>query len=630
MQPRSPGKGKERATTDEVKKFFLTDGYVNHALGRGSRATTGMRLDEQRVRARGKTKADQAEQKDAEVETTVVARDDLRNEFRKVLKLCCNEHNLDFKEAERLFIACKGRASVHWTLQREHYHRSEFTSKRASHRNVPPKLKADDPLLEILCFGFDTPVHEFVCSPSIAWKRPDCRMGASKYTTGSAVQLIFGRNAKTPEEKAAENYQIRRAVEKGRPPPEALAPRPWTPIDAKKIEQLLPAVHCFERCMMHELGPLRAARDSNNTLRRTYKQSEGQCHTRAPDKPRLDKRVRSSSEMPYQRLSERIIIRSDSVVSAEENLHNEQFKAIAHFWHMLGVMASDGKYGASMDCLYHLIDMLQQSEALVFSCDFRYEAPNGRRFRTINETVSFVRDELRDVVGTVNDASHGKCQYLAESDKHVRVYSVGRLEFTLYPYAAVLHSNTGCLDLSIPVLHKNHPEQYKLFTMVLQNWHQALMSQNGGVEAALRRTSIEDDEAYGPGQRIILLERPPRNQAHPCGHWPGETRWRVRRLRVGESDAEGGTLPDTGYPLCMELNLGDGWMLWAQQRFYMQNEQSAQAPWFLMPIDSEGCLRHVGWLEGDDLPPEMHDYAYLNLEGDMLGELMPLLDRMFV
>lgn len=635
MNPRRPGNsGKDRATTEEVKRFFLTDDYVNHALGPGSRATTGVRLDEQRVRARGKHKADQAEQKAAEVETTMVAKNNLRDKFNQDLKECCDRHNYNYKETLHLFIACKGRASVHWTVQREYYHRSEFNSKRVSHRNVPPKLAASDPLLDTLCLGFNKPVHEFVCDPAIAWARPDCRMGASKYTTGGSVQLVFGRVAKTPEEKEQVNFQGRVAAELALPPPAPLDPRPWTPIDRQKMEKLLPAVQSFERCMTLELGELRAARDANNTLRRTYLQSEGQAHTRPPDnsrleKPRLEKRVRTSSEMPYQKLSERIIITAESVVSEEDNLHSDQFKALAHMWHLLGIMASDGKYGASMDCLYHLIDELQRSEALVFNCDFQYERPNGRRFRTVSETVSFMRDELKDLVSLGLEET-GKCQYIAESAMHVRVYALGRKEVTLYPYAAVLHSSTGCVDLSIPVLRKYHPEQYEVFTTVLQNWHQALMSQNGGIEAALRRTSIQDDEAYGPGQRVVMLERPPRNQAHPRGHWPTETRWRVRRLRFAESDSEGGSLPDTGYPLCMELDIGNGWMLWAQQRFYMQQKQTPGAPWFLMPIDSQGCLRHVGWLEGDDLAPEMHDYAYLNMQEGMLSDLMPLLERMFV
>ena len=631
--PRNRNHRSGRATTETVREFFLSEeGYVDHALGPGSRASTGVRLDAERVRARGITKADQIVQRDDERNCAEHTKQVLRNEFIKKLKACCKEHKFDYDTHLRLFIASKGKASEYFTMQREYYHRREFTSKRTSHRNANPKLEESDPQCAKLLRGFDVPVYKFVCHPDIAWARPDTRMGATGYSTGGGVRLVYGRVAKTPTEKVQVQNAVRAALHNGNPEPEELPPRPWVPMDANVIEKLMPAVLAFDRCMTHEQGALRASRDLDNTLRRTYLQSEGHRHTRAPDKPRPEKRVRCVGEMPYQRLSERIVITPDSVVTEEANLQSEQYKSVAHFWHMLGIMASDGKYGASMDCLYHLIDVLQQSEAMVLNCDFQYESPNGRRHRTVDETVSFMSEPLRDLVGTINDAKHGKSCYDMAQDKHSRVYTVGRCEVVLYPYAAVLHCSSGCVDLCIPVLHKYYPKQYELFTAVLQNWHQALMSQNGGMapEAISRRSAIDDDEAYGPGKRVVLLERPPRNQAHHHGHWPGETRWRVRRLRVGESDVEGGTLPDAGYPLVMELDIGIGWMLWTQQRFWMQTEQAPGAPWCLMPIDGDGCLRAVGWLEGDDLAPEMHDYAYLDMEGGMLSELTPLLDRMFV
>lgn len=632
MQPSaSAANGKERATTATVRQFYKQD-YVKYALGPGSRAVTGERTDAKRVHARGLALADKVEQRAADVEATTAAKARLRAEWLQELTNCCSEHNLQFQAMHNLFIAAKGSASEYFTIQREHYHRHEFNSKMTQHRGASPTVTADDPMVAKLCYGFDMPVHKVLCDPTIAWMRPDTRMGASKYTSDGSVTLEFGRVAKTPKEKQLWDAQIRNAKVNGLPEPAPMAPRPWIPMDAAVLAKLGPAMKCFDRCMELELGQLRAARDANNTLRRAYLQSEGLRHTRAPEKSRPEKRVRSTADMPYKRLAERIIIMPDSMISEEDNLHNDQYKALAHFWHMLGIMASDAKYGASMDCLYHLIDELQRSEALVVDCDFRYEAPNGRRFRTVNETVSFMRDELKQLSGVIDDASHGKSQFISASNQYVRVYTVGCTEITTLPYAAVLHSNTGCIDLSIAVLHKYHPAYYELFTAVLQNWHGALMSQNGGLspEAARRRTSIDDDATYGPGRRVVLVEPPPHNPAHPRGHWPHETRWRVRRLRVGESDAEGGTLPDTGFPLCMELDIGYGWMLWTQQRFYMQKQQTPGAPWFLMPIDDQGCLRTVDWLEGDDLAPEMHDYAYLDMEEGMLSELVDLLPRMFV
>lgn len=627
----SAANGKERASTAEVRKFYQ-QGYEAYALGPGSRAVTGERTDAKRVRERGLVLADKVEQRAADVDATTTAKANLRAEWMQALKDCCYEHDLELEKMKRLFIANKGIASEHFTVQREHSYRHEFNSKTTAHRGAPPTVAADDPLVAKLCYGFDKPVHELLCDPAIQWMRPDTRMGASGYVTGGDVKLVFGRVAKTPDEKKIENAQIRDAEVKGLPPLAPMDPRPWKPMDAALLWKLRPAMRCFERCMALELGQLRAARDANNTLRRAYLQSEGQRHTRAPEKSRTEKRVRSTGDMPYQRLAERIIIMPDAVVTEEDNLHNDQYRALAHFWHMLGIMAADAKYGGSMDCLYHLIDELQRSEALVLDCDFQYEPPNGRRFRTVNETASFMRDELKQLIGVIDDASHGKSEYLSASDQYVRVYTVGCTEITTSPYAAVLHSSTGCIDLSIPLLHKYHPELYELFTAVLQDWHVALMSQNGGpsAETAFRRMSIEDDAAYGPGRRVVLVEPPPHNPAHSRGHWPHETRWRVRRLRVGESDAEGGTLPHLGFPFCTELDIGHGWMLWTRQRFYMQKEQEPGAAWFLMPFDGQGCLRNVGWLEGDDLAPEMHDYAYLDMEGGMLSELMPLLDRMFV
>lgn len=618
----------DRPTLDQVQDFYK-HGYVQHATGAARR---GERMTTEKAQLLANKKTDQVYSRTNTRDMLQQQNARLWRAFVDRLRELTEKHGLKYDDAMRIFKAEPGCTSTHYTLQREFLYREDIKSKQKARRGgSTPSISEDDPLLPRLTKGFEVPACEFVCSDDVRQGRPQQPFGYTTKKSKEGKQLIMGRVSETNEEKYMRQKAVAEAKRLGLPPPAPMSPRDWLPVDPKLMEKLRPAVAAFEAYLEHDFRVFKPARDQLNTINRPFKEALGKCHTRGPDPPRprakSPKTKPSIFDTPHANLRFNL---SETCIGGDAR-RNGEFENVAHIWRLLGISAFEGQYRASMDRVMSIIDQFGDTNAMVFRCDFAYEAPDGRHFRNCDERVSYTDADLAQLASKpgFGDASNGRNAVDDANDgAYSRTYHIDGLDYTLRPYAAVFDSASATLDLHIPTLFRYYPELYADVKCLLDEWYAAFESDNGGysAERAQLRSKLEDDIVFGPGVGWVLTESPPRPLGSPYGRWPSYTKMRVRRRRRGELLEEGGSLPDTGYPLVCEYDVGIGWMLWTDEKFMMQD---AHGVWRVMPEDANGKLRPLGWMDGDDAAAEEHDYACVDMRQDMMPQTEPLLPPMF-
>jgi len=620
-------------TTDEKAAFYEGREYVDFSMGAGARTANPEKLDEERIREKGREKSNQVRQREQVVDSLQAMCVQLHEQYIHELERLCTLHAIDFKTAQSYFKAEGGATAGFWSFQREIKYRNEMRSKTSGPN---PKIKPDDPELQKILVGMDMPVEQFICSSIIANARPSGKPGSSKYKTGGSTVLDWGRNVLTRQESRDYAKAKADAEEQGRPKP----PTPvymWRPVPAADMAKLAGCIAPFTEWCKHSLGDLKVAQNNNNSIGRPVKQHDGDAHVRPPEKPREKPRRAQELDAPLLQLQTKQVfntgvndhgMRWAHGSTAVDNEHdfklNDELRAMQFMWDQLGEMASVGKWRASMDCLCQIIDMFQNSNAMVFRCDYAYETPDGSRFRNIElDKVSYMDEDLKNLHHLIKE-SEGKPQFNVATGESFREYPVLSTYYKSFPYACLFDSRYGTVHVAIAMVRKYYTPLYQKLKKILEHWHGACMSQNGGFSNAAVRQSIVDDIVFGVGHGRVLWEQPP-SAKDTSGRRP---RWRRRRYRYGELESDGdGTLPDTGYPLVAECCLEGSfeWLVWTDSWFWTKDEKGV---WERLPKDRDGAFLPPGWMEGDDDPEDMQCYARF-IPGSMMLDVRPLLSPMF-
>lgn len=620
-----PASKREMKRPDRKKQIeaFYEDGaqgsdsvpnFVQHATAhpRGKmRPVTPERLRQKAADKRDLTKARLTTQ-----QAVAEASAEKDRAWQLILREECAAHGLDAKKFARYIRATGGGAHEHWTLGRELDHRLEFGFNKVqthSNRAAKASLQADDPFLPVLHTGLDKTPAEFLSDPAVAWTRLASRSGSSGYTTQKRLDqvaaweregvpeaerppiLVFGRVAMTAAEQKRFVAAQEAAVLQGEEPPTKasfMPPRAWVPIPAADLAKISRAVEAFTEYWEHSKRIKRRTDGAVQTMDQAVREALGT--SAVPDA----KATRTDARLKMARTDDVVVSLPALVSSASESvdLMQDEFSTLRSTWKLLGTIATEGQFVGSIDVLYAIITGLLQSEACVVRCDYTYEPPNGNTFRTFDETVSYVPPGLEDAVEHLKDATHGKATTV--NGKPRRVYVHGATTFYTAPYAAMWDAQRCIMHCSFTTLHAHYPELYATVRRALTDWHSALLTENGGIgslEAVKTRMHLEGD-VLGPGTGYAIAERPPWVSTSRVGAWPEDTRTRVRPRRMGDLEDDGGTLPDTGYDLVAEYDIGAGWMVWTDQRLYKQDTYGA---WTAMPVDATGRTRDLGWMEGE-------------------------------
>ena len=625
-------------TTDEKAAFYEGREYVDFSMGAGARTANPEKLDEERIREKGREKSNQVRQREQVVGSLKAMCAQLRERYIHELERLCTLHSIDFATAQSYFVAVGGATNLHWSFQREIKYRNEMRSKTSGPN---PTIKPDDPELQRMLVGMDMPVEQFICSSIIANARPAIKAGSSGYTTGGSTVLDWGRNVPTRQESRDYAKAKANAEKQGRPKP----PTPvykWLPVPAADMAKLAGCIAPFTEWCKHSLGDLKVAQNNNNSIGRPVKQHDGDAHVRPPEKPREKHRRAQELDTPLPQLQTKQVFNtgvndhgmpwahgSTAVDNGDDSKLNDELRAMQFMWDQLGKMASVGQWRASMDWLCQIVDMLQDSNAMVFRCDYAYETPDGSRFRNIElDKVSYMDEELQDLHHLIKE-SEGKPKFNVATGESFREYPVLSTYYKSFPYACLFDSRNGTVHVAIAVARKYYNPLYQKLKRILEHWHEAYMSQHGGFSPAnvAVRQSIIDDIVFGVGHGRMLCEQPHHFAKDKSGRRV-RPRWRWRRYRYGELDSDGGgTLPDTGYPFVAECCLEGSfeWLVWTNSWFWTKGEKGA---WERLHKDDSGVFRSPGWMEGDDDPEDMQCYARF-IPGSMMLDVRPLLSPMF-
>jgi len=634
-QKQKVGKGR---TTEEKAAFYEGREFVDFSMGAGARTANPEKLDEERIREKGREKSNQVRQREQVVDSLQAMCVQLHEQYIHELERLCTLHAIDFKTAQSYFKAEGGATAGFWSFQREIKYRNEMRSKTSGPN---PKIKPDDPELQKILVGMDMPVEQFICSSILANARPAGKAGSSCYTTGGNTVLVWGRTVPTKRESKLYDKAKADAEKQGLPTPTPPVYM-WHPVPAADMAKLAGCIAPFTEWCKHHLGDLKVAQNNNNSIGRPVKQHDGDAHVRPPEKPR-EKPRHPPLATPLSQLTTKQVTdtgvdyahgtrwaHGSAAVDNGDNFKlNDELRAMQFMWHHLGLVASVGQWRASMDWLCQIVDMFQDSNAMVFRCDYAYETPDGSRFRNIElDKVSYMDEELQDLHHLIKE-SEGKPQFNVATGESFREYPVLSTYYKSFPYACLFDSRNGTVHVAIAVVRKYYNPLYQKLKRTLEHWHGAYMSQNGGFSPAnvAVRQSIIDDIVFGVGHGRMLCEQPPHFAKDKSGRRV-RPRWRWRRYRYGELDSDGdGTLPDTGYPFVAECCLEGSfeWLLWTNSWFWIKGETGAWEP---LHKDISGVFRSPGWMEGDDDPDEMQCYARF-IPGSMMLDVRSLLSPMF-
>ena len=638
-QKQKVGKGR---TTEEKAAFYEGREFVDFSMGAGARTANPEKLDEERIREKGREKSNQVRQREQVVDSLQAMCAQLRERYIHELERLCKLHAIDFKTAQSYFKAEGGATAGFWSFQREIKYRNEMRSKTSGPN---PKIKPDDPELQKILVGMDMPVEQLICSSIIANARPAGKAGSSCYTTGGNTVLVWGRTVPTKRESTLYNEAKADAEKQGLPTPTPPVYM-WRPVPAADMAKLAGCIAPFTEWCKHHLGDLKVAQNNNNSIGRPVKQHDGDAHVRPPEKPREKPRLAQNLDTPLSQLTTKQVFnrgfdhaslfgnyaqgfRWAQGSAAVDNFKlNDELRAMQFMWDLLRDVA-DAHWGASMDCLCQIVDMFQDSNAMVFRCDYAYEPPDGSRFRNIElDKVSYMDEELQDLHHLIKE-SEGKPQFDVGTGESFREYPVMSTCYKSFPYACLFDSRNGTVHVALAVVRKYYNPLYQNLKQTLEHWHEAYSSKNGGsscANVAVRERNIEDI-VFGVGHGRMLCEQPPHFAKDKSGRRV-RPRWRWRRYRYGELDSDGGgTLPDTGYPFVAECCLEGSfeWLLWTKSWFWIKGETGAWKP---LCRDIGGVFHSPDWMEGDDDPEELQCYASF-IPGAMMPDVRPLLAPMF-
>jgi hypothetical protein len=422
----------------------------------------------------------------------------------------------------------------------------------------------------------------------------------------------------------------------------------YTPFPWDQMSKLKATTDAFYKWVWNNNardGPKKRNANVRNTLARQKKEADGERSSRQREPPRCTTKRKVSEDLEGIKLTSKQpgLARLKVSLTPGEHAQHEEYSSLTSIVEVLFAVAK-GEYRASMEVLYTVVNHLQNSPALVFSNThvdieqgfIKYDTPNGARFRNMdNDDVSFLAEEIRadaaqaETQGTKSASKYDLVGSTPNSDEKLYLgYSVNGHEHRVAPYAAVFNAIHCFVDLKIDLLHKFYPEIYNDIRAMLLSWHEDYMSQNGGAQAAAERSRIPTDRVFGGDSFAVLAACPP--LVSSVGASDRKSTYRVRRRRWAEMETNGGTLPETGFPLVVECKMYGlrGWMLWTAGSMWMRDEEESAREWKKMHVDSAGTLRPPWWMEGDELPEEAHDYASI-VDGEMMPDQLPLLPSLF-
>lgn len=688
--PSEAGSSKRHGSNPRSCEYFQDlDEFVAYKNGVGGRRRGKALKPEESVALFEKNKQKQT-QVLADRDANDVLREQLWDTFKATLELECKENKIDPKEALSWYYG--GQNQMGFTYQREFQHRNEMMGKQQTgsidgddHLLAEDKLgwPSSMPIEAYIC-------SDFVKKGRLRGGKTAGKPGSSGHVSAKnaipGYHVLMGRKP-THAERSSEDFvaystdvdkwekrfqdefgkshdemikaciapkkgadteqvlaQMKTFIEKNPHPSDHAPVYEYTPFPWDQMSKLKATTDSFYKWVWNNNareGPTKANANARNTLARQKKEADGERSSRQREPPRSTTKRKVSEDLDGIKLTSKQpgLARLKVSLTPGEHAQLEEYSSLTSIVEVLFAVAK-GEYRASMEVLYTVVNHLQNSPALVFSNTHvdiergfvKYDTPNGTRFRNMdNDDVSFLAEEIRA------DAAHGtksasKYEHVGSGpnadEKLYLVYSVNGHEHRVAPYAAVFNAIHCFVDLKIDLLHKFYPEIYDDIRAMLLSWHEDYMSQNGGVHAATERSGIPTDRVFGGESFAVLAACPP--LVSSVGASDRKSTYRVRRRRWNEMEANGGTLPETGFPLVVECKMYGlrGWMLWTAGSMWMRDEEDSAGQWQKMQVDSAGTLRPPWWMEGDELPEEAHDYASI-VDGEMMPDQLPLLPSLF-
>jgi len=565
-----------------------------------------LEVDDDRLLQQLEVRAATAEARDVTLALEKSKASFLFNVFETELKKVCLREGVAFKAAKLFFIAPKGPVFHHINYHREFAYRIDVARRIKS-----GKIHGEEDIARWRDWldesGVPIPIEDFVCTNKISWRPRRC--GSVRIRTGEPPPCT-GRYSLTPEE-------MRTGMQT---PKEGVDPtgQPWLKMDGKIMKKLKDAVPSFLDWRNHNEFRLIPARTNLSTSSRAKKIADGKRKARAPSPPR----ERSCRIFKRDRLGDVLELPVAPPVElikgnlSENRQQLEEIQQMQETWLLLGQCAKGGEWPASLDWLYELAHVLEHSSCLVWDAGGVYSKPDGKQFRKMNDTCSYVDDDLVQIFDQTNDED-GKPVYDEDTDENHIVFHQGQpdLEYKMAPYAARMDMQKNLLQIDFVTMFRYYAGQYEIVKELLEDWREAFDSINGGFSihnVQEFRQHLFDDSVFGEGQNWLRAELLPR----VVGKFPRKRPLvRVRR-RTHQGDVG---LPESAFQLVAEMDFGCGWMAWASDAFYAKGNDNV---WQRLPM-YDGEFRLLGWQPGDELPDEAHDYVTIVHELPKVPDLLP-------
>jgi len=513
----------------------------------------------------------------------------LNRKFMKSLDRVCEEFNLQKPTAHDAFVAPTGPCSYVWPVQREYAYRVAIES-----RIKTGKIQGDD-ITKWRDWkdadGNDISILDWIWRDECKW-RP-CKPAGALIVTGE-INPPLGRFCLTPAEKRANEKKVKE--EKG------ANGRPWNLYSREYLHKLRGAYDDFMRWRNYMEGERRTAREAYGDAMKQYKVFLGRRNGRPPSPPRerdpdrlVIKRGRDGGSRDAMRSN--VVLHDDP---AENRMLHEEIAQLHDTFNMVSYRCAT--WGASICWLHEFALMCDASGCMVWhDGEACYELPNGTRFRHLSDKISFRPSEFKDCMEHL-----GSAETRITVDDNGRIYKVfskdGKDIYTMSPYAVRAYSFHGThINPCFETMFLYYNELYNYVKPMLNKWQMDHDSVNGGayIENASIRQFLPDDPIFGTGEFCQRHEMIPGKINGSAVH---PTQVRVRRRRY-EGDKG---LPDSVYKLIGEINIGGGWMAWMNDTFWMKDKETDV--WGELPKEDEH-LRRLGYMAGDDLPSEAHDYV---------------------
>ena len=577
----------EETDGQKLAAFYLSENYVSFRTNQKN-ARGHKRVDKAQILEEGKKKAQEAIQRWTTLQAQKAKSEQLDRDFQANLKTLCESLDLDLEVATNFFVADKCTGSQHYSYQREFDYRKDVNSRLK--KNARSRIAAKDRAQWEDWFDEhknEIPIQEFICTDKIAW-RPRIS-GAYKVSSDhDAPQL--GRYTLTIAEKDAGVT---------RPDGEAAKGLPWLSQDRHLMINLLPLVNEYQCFRLHFSKQRKKAIEQFNTHWRPKKQFEKKRKDRAHSPPR-ERQARPNDDdfEEYEAAPEHFAISENTLSTvilhsdpSENRIILEEIAELDYTWKQIAELGT-GEWQASVNWIYELCNILEHTECLVWDCDVAYETPDGTKFRSLEDCMSYVSPKLEEIFDAAKEGD-GELVY-EEADRLFKVFFKDDEErvFHMAPYAARMDGNRNVLNIDFITLFKYYDEIFQDVKELLEDWRQAFDGQNGGsdLESIEQRQFILDDPIFGDAPIRLRSEMLPPLIGSIVKR---RTKFRTRRRR--RKGDEG--LPKSQFEIVNEVQTGHSkdWMAWVGGRFYTQAWPSGV--WTIMPLDSRNRVRPLGWTE---------------------------------